>query len=117
VIDKVRYFLLFPGDNVNFFDPCCGDRLALKNLVKVPMPLRMRLNLMTSGLSRPRPILTIFLKPAMRMSEQAALLLAIFFSTLPATGILPENLTAKQKKSLFKRRARPLQPEDLLIYI
>jgi hypothetical protein len=32
VVERVRSFLKFPEDNVNLFDPCCGEGLALKNL-------------------------------------------------------------------------------------
>lgn len=32
VVDRIRTFLSYPQENVNFLDPCCGEGLALKNL-------------------------------------------------------------------------------------
>jgi predicted RNA methylase len=32
VVERIRSFLSFPDDNVNFLDPCCGEGLALTRL-------------------------------------------------------------------------------------
>ena len=34
VVERVRTFLNYPQGNVNVFDPCCGEGLALQNLVE-----------------------------------------------------------------------------------
>ena len=33
VVDRIKTFLNYPEENVNILDPCCGEGLALKNLV------------------------------------------------------------------------------------
>ena len=33
VVNRIRSFLNYPHENVNILDPCCGEGIALKNLV------------------------------------------------------------------------------------
>lgn len=34
VAERIKTFLSFPAENVNFLDPCCGEGAALKNVME-----------------------------------------------------------------------------------
>jgi hypothetical protein len=121
VIDRVRYSLTFPADNVNFLDPCCGEGLALKNLVKDANATTYGIELDDYRAEQAKANLDHVLKGSYEDARISNSAFSCLFLNPPYDWDTPPEAngdnTERKEKTFLRGTVRYLQPEGLLIYI
>jgi hypothetical protein len=118
VIDRARYFLLFPEDNVNFLDPCCGEGLALKNLVKGHEAGTYGIELDGYRAEEAKANLDHVLKGSYEDARISNAAFSCLFLNPPYDWDTSGEPNGERKEKAFLRgTVKYLQPEGVLIYI
>jgi hypothetical protein len=121
VVDRVRCFLVFPEDNVNFLDPCCGEGLALKNLVKGANATTYGIELDDYRAEQAKDNLDHVLKGSYEDARISNAAFSCLFLNPPydwdAATESDEDNSERKERTFLKGTVRYLQPEGLLIYI
>jgi tRNA1(Val) A37 N6-methylase TrmN6 len=121
VVQRVRSFLRFPEENVNVLDPCCGDGLALKNLVEGANATTYGIELDRYRAGQAKRILDHVLKGSYEDARISNDAFSCLFLNPPydwasgsSTG---EERNERKEKSFLRGTLNYLQPGGVLVYI
>jgi len=120
VVERIRSFLRFPEENVNVLDPCCGEGMALKNLVEGAKATTYAIELDGHRAEQAKHLLHHVLKCSCdeaRMSNDA--FSCLFLNPPYDWGSSPadEVGSERKEKSFLRGTLNYLQPEGVLVYI
>jgi len=119
VVERVRSFLKFPEDNVNLFDPCCGEGLALKNLKGDAKSTTYGIELDEYRAEQAKRNLDHVLKGSYEDARISNNAFSCLFLNPPYDWDVPnkEEASDRTEKVFLKGTLRYLQPSGALIYI
>jgi hypothetical protein len=119
VVERVRSFLRFPDDNVNLFDPCCGEGLALKNLKGDAKAITYGIELDEYRAEQAKSNLDHVIKGSYEDARVSNNAFSCLFLNPPYDWDVPNKQEGSDRteKVFLKGTLRYLQPSGALIYI
>jgi hypothetical protein len=120
VVDRIRTFLKYSQENMNFLDPCCGEGLALKNLAKDYKVTTYGIELDTSRAKEAKENLDYVLHCSYEHTRISNNAFSCLFLNPPYDweSKVEEEINSERKEKTFLRNTiKYLQPEGVLIYI
>jgi hypothetical protein len=119
VVERIRSFLKFPEDNVNLFDPCCGEGLALKNLKGDAKAFTYGIELDEYRADQAKSNLDHVIKGSYEDARVSNNAFSCLFLNPPYDWDIPNKQEASDRteKVFLKGTLRYLQPSGALIYI
>jgi predicted RNA methylase len=119
VVERVRSFLKFPEDNVNLFDPCCGEGLALKNLKGDAKATTYGIELDEYRAEQAKGNLDHVIKGSYEDARVSNNAFSCLFLNPPYDWDVPNRQEASDRteKVFLKGTLKYLQPSGALIYI
>jgi len=119
VVERVRSFLKFPEDNVNLFDPCCGEGLALKELKGEAKATTYGIELDEYRAEEAKNNLDHVIKGSYEDARISHNTFSCLFLNPPYDWDVPvdDEKTERKEKTFLKDTARYLQASGTLVYI
>jgi predicted RNA methylase len=119
VVERVRSFLEFPEDNVNLFDPCCGEGLTLKNLKGDANASMYGIELDEYRAEEAKHNLDHVIKGSYEDARVSNNAFSCLFLNPPYDWDVPSKQEASERveKVFLKGTLRYLQPSGALVYI
>jgi hypothetical protein len=119
VIERIRSFLKFPEDNVNLFDPCCGEGLALKKLKGEVKATTYGVELDQHRAEKAKNNLDHVIKGSYEDARISHNAFSCMLLNPPYDWEAPENeeTSERKEKTFLKGTVRYLQRSGTLIYI
>jgi hypothetical protein len=119
VVERIRSFLKFPEDNVNLFDPCCGEGLALKELRGDAKATTYGIELDQYRAEEAKGNLDHVIKGSYEDARVSNNAFSCLFLNPPYDwdAVNSEERSDRKEKTFLKGTIRYLQPSGALIYI
>jgi len=121
VVDRIRTFLSYPQENVSFLDPCCGEGLALKNLIEEADATTYGIELDEYRAEQAKANLDHVIKGSYEDARISNSVFSCLFLNPPydwgSFGESGEDHPERKEKTFLRGTVKYLQPEGVLIYI
>lgn len=119
VVERIRSYLKFPEDNVNLFDPCCGEGLALKKLKGDAKSTTYGIELDQYRVEKAKNNLDHVIRGSYEDARISNSVFSCLFLNPPYDWDIANNqqTSERKEKTFLKGTARYLQPSGALIYI
>jgi hypothetical protein len=119
VVERIRSFLKFPEDNVNLFDPCCGEGLALKKLKGDAKATTYGIELDEYRAEKAKSNLDHVIKGSYEDARISNNAFSCLFLNPPYDWNAPDNeeSSERKEKTFLKGTVKYLQQSGVMIYI
>lgn len=121
VVDKIRSFLSYPCERVNVLDPCCGEGLALKNLVQDANAVTYGIELDNYRAEQAKGNIDHILRGSYEDARVSNNAFSCLFLNPPydwnVSTDSDEGSDRRTEKTFLKGTVRYVQPEGVLVYI
>jgi len=121
VVDRIRSFINFPSGNVNVLDPCCGEGLALHNLMRGANANTYGIELDEYRAEQAKDVLDNVLTCSYEDARISNSAFSCLYLNPPYDWVSVSNpeyeSSERQEKTFLKGTLKYLQPNGLLVYL
>jgi 16S rRNA G966 N2-methylase RsmD len=119
VVERIRSFLKFPEENVNLFDPCCGEGLALEKLKGDAKATTYGIELDEYRAEQAKSNLDHVIKGSYEDARVSNNAFSCLFLNPPYDWDIPDEdeRSERKEKTFLKGTVRYLQPSGVIISI